>query len=93
MPVSESAKREMRAAAKKQDRNKTIRTLTKTDVKKAGKVLSSGDVEAAKTSVKEAISTLDRAAEKKILHKNNVARKKSRLMKRLNKAAKPAETK
>jgi small subunit ribosomal protein S20 len=83
----------MRAAARKQDRNKTIRTLTKTDVKKAAKAISSGDMEAAKTSVKGAISTLDKAAEKKILHKNNVARKKSRLMKKLNKAGKPAETK
>jgi small subunit ribosomal protein S20 len=83
----------MRAAARKQERNKTIRTLTKTDIKKANKVISSGDVEAANASVKTAVSALDRAAEKKILHKNNAARKKSRLMKKLNKAAKPAETK
>jgi len=93
LPVSKSAVREMHAAARKQERNKTIRTLTKTDIKKANKVISSGDVEAANASVKTAVSALDRAAEKKILHKNNAARKKSRLMKKLNKAAKPAETK
>ena len=83
----------MHAAARKQERNKTIRSLTKTDVKKAARVISSGSSEDAVASVKAAISTLDKAAEKKILHKNNTARKKSRLMKKLNKAAKTSEAK
>jgi len=83
----------MRAAGRKQERNKTVRSLTKTDVKKAAKMIASGDVDAAKATLKTAVSTLDKAAEKNIIHKNNAARKKSRLMKKLNKAAKPAETK
>jgi small subunit ribosomal protein S20 len=41
------------------------------------------DPETAKAAVAEAISALDRAAEKGIIHKNNAARRKSRLMKRL----------
>jgi small subunit ribosomal protein S20 len=38
-------------------------------------------------ATKTAISALDKAAEKGVIHKNNAARRKSRLMKRLNAAA------
>jgi small subunit ribosomal protein S20 len=93
LPITKSAIREMHAAARKQERNKTTRSLTKTNLKRANKAISSGDAEEVKTTVVTAVSTLDRAVEKKILHKNNAARKKSRLMKKLNKAAKSTETK
>lgn len=96
MPVSKSAEKEMRVAGRRQTRNKNIRTLSKTDVKKADKLIATGDIEAAKGAVVAAISTLDKTAEKRILHRNNAARRKSRLMKKLNKAqaaAKPAEEK
>lgn len=95
MPVTKSVEREMRTAGRRQARNKTVHTLTKTEVKKANIATSSSDVEAAKTAVVAAMSALDKAAEKKIIHKNNAARKKSRIMKKFNKiqaAAKP-ETK
>lgn len=44
----------------------------------------------AEGSVREALSALDRAARKGILHPNNAARRKSRLMKKLNQAAAPS---
>ena len=75
----------MRTAQRRQTRNKAVRTLTKTDIKKANTAISSGDAGEAEKAVKGAISTLDRAAAKKVVHKNNTARKKSRLMKKLNK--------
>jgi small subunit ribosomal protein S20 len=55
---------------------------------KARVVLATGAVEESKESVMVAISSLDRAVTKGILHKNNAARRKSRLMKRLAALAK-----
>jgi len=43
-------------------------------------------LEGAQEAARRAISTLDKAAEKGILHRNNVARRKSRLMRHLNQA-------
>ncbi|MBI2328769.1 MAG: 30S ribosomal protein S20, partial [Chloroflexi bacterium] len=48
-------------------------------------LILSGELEAAQKAVVAAISSLDRAAEKKIIHPNNAARRKSRLMQKLNK--------
>jgi small subunit ribosomal protein S20 len=45
--------------------------------------VASGDNDQAQESVLKAISALDRAAEKGIIHRNNAARRKSRLMKLL----------
>ena len=92
MPVTKSVERVLRSDRRKQEQNKTIRSLIKTEVKAAKKAAVPGDAEAAKSAVNSAISILDRSAGKNILHANNAARKKSRLMKRLNKALKPAET-
>jgi small subunit ribosomal protein S20 len=52
-------------------------------VKKARLSIEEGEKESAAQATKVAISALDKAAEKGILHKNNAARRKSRLMKRL----------
>jgi len=46
--------------------------------------MEAGDLEAAARVIGDAISTLDRAAAKGAIHKNNAARRKSRLMKRFN---------
>jgi small subunit ribosomal protein S20 len=82
----------MHAAERRQERNKTARTITKSEVRKANKAIVAGDAETAKTAVKNAASTLDKAAGNKIIHKNNAARKKSRLTKKLNKiTAAPAK--
>ena len=85
MPVIESVKRELRTAKRRQEHNKSVRSLSKSALKKAEKTVASGEAES-KETVTAAISTLDKAAAKKILHRNNVARLKSRLMKKLNKA-------
>ena len=75
----------MRTARRRQERNKSVRSLSKSALKKAEKTVASGEAEA-KEAVTAAISTLDKAAAKKILHRNNVARHKSRLMKKVNQA-------
>ena len=86
MPVTKSAKKQLRVAERKQLRNKPIRTLCKTNITKAERLISSGEIEAAQKVVVAAISSLDKAAEKGVIHPNNAARRKSRLMKKLNEA-------
>jgi small subunit ribosomal protein S20 len=69
---------------KKHLHNKGIRSALKTDVTHAEKLIFAGQPEEAKKAVAAAISSLDKAAEKKIIHPNNAARRKSRLVKKLN---------
>ncbi len=83
---SKSAQKQMRATAKRQLRNKSVRSQTKTNITKVEKLIFSGELEAAREAVVAAVSSLDKAAEKGIIHPNNAARRKSRLMKKLNKA-------
>jgi small subunit ribosomal protein S20 len=52
-------------------------------VRKAKVAIDVGEVDAAREATMQAVSALDKAAQKGILHKNNAARRKSRLMKRL----------
>jgi len=63
--------------------NRIFRGSARTQVKKAREAIMDGDREKAVAAVKEAICKLDRAASKGVIHKNNAARKKSRLMKQL----------
>ncbi|MFC1939571.1 30S ribosomal protein S20 [Chloroflexota bacterium] len=86
MPVTKSAEKQMRAAERRQARNKSVRSLCKTSITKAEKLIFSGELEAAQKAVVAAISSLDRAAEKGVIHPNNAARRKARLMKKLNEA-------
>ncbi len=86
MPVTKSAKKQMRVAEKNRVRNKSLRSLCKTNITKAERLIISGELEASQKAVVTAISSLDKAAEKGIIHPNNAARRKSRLMSKLNKA-------
>ena len=86
MPVTKSAQKRMRAAGKRQLQNKSVRSLCKTNITKAEKLIFSGELEAAQKAVIAAISSLDKAAEKGVTHPNNAARRKARLMKKLNEA-------
>ena len=76
----------MRVAEKRQLRNKSIRSLCKTNITKAERFIFSGELEAAQKAIIAAISSLDKAAEKGVIHPNNAARRKSRLIKKLNEA-------
>jgi len=68
---------------KKRVRNRVFRGRARTYVRKARLSIAGGDVQDARQATLEAISALDKAAEKGIIHKNNAARRKSRLMKQL----------
>jgi small subunit ribosomal protein S20 len=72
----------VRTNERKHTRNVMYRSRVKTLIKKAESgILSQSPVEA---DIREALRTLDKAAVKGIIHKNNAARRKSRLMKKLN---------
>lgn len=90
MPTTKSAKKEMRKAGRRRLRNKSTRSLAKTSITKAERIIFSGQREAAPQAVVAAISSLDKAAAKGVIHPNNAARRKSRLMKKLNKALAPS---
>jgi small subunit ribosomal protein S20 len=68
---------------KKRIRNRVYRGTARTFVAKARTAINAKDAEAAKAATLEAISALDKAAQKGVIHKNNAARRKSRLMKEL----------
>lgn len=68
---------------KRRLRNRISRGRARTFVARARVAINSNVAETAKTAVVEAISALDKAAAKGVIHKNNAARRKSRLMKRL----------
>jgi len=68
---------------KRRLRNRYYAGRARTFVRKARTVIESGEVEDARQATLAAISALDKAAEKGILHKNNASRRKSRLMKHL----------
>ena len=76
----------IRVAEARNLRNQSYRARVRTFVKKAEQTIASGTADAA--TIQLAISTLDKAATKGIIHKNNAARRKSRLMKKANAVAK-----
>ena len=86
MAGSKSAQTQVRVAEKRRVSNKSVRSEVKTNITKAEKVIFSGELKVAKEAVLTAVASLDKAAEKGIIHRNNAARRKSRLMKKLNEA-------
>jgi small subunit ribosomal protein S20 len=86
---TKSAKKAIRASARRRIQNQPIRTGAKSAVKKAViAVAQNAAAESTSAAVVAAISALDVAASKGIIHRNNAARRKSRLMARLNSALK-----
>jgi small subunit ribosomal protein S20 len=84
---SRSAKKRVRVNERRRLRNQTYRSATRTLVRKAEHAIAAGVGEETATTLGDAISKLDKAAGKGIIHRNAAARKKSRLMARFNKAA------
>jgi len=88
---STSAQKYVRVSGRKQLRNKSVRSQAKTSIARAEKLISSGELEAARAAALAAVASLDKAAGKGILPGNSAARRKSRLMKKLNAAAPAAK--
>ncbi len=75
-----SSLKDIKRNEKRRLRNRSARSAMKTFIKKAKLVVASGDTEAIKQALAQACSSIDKAAERGIIHKNEAARRKSRLM-------------
>ena len=92
MANTKSALKRIRSSEKRRVRNRQVRSETRTYIKRARAQIEAGELEEAQQSVAQAVRALDKAAEKGIIHKNNAARRKSRLVQRLNQAVEAAES-
>ena len=82
-----SAKKRILVNQTKAARNKAIRSAVKTSIKKVDAAVAANDMAAANAALTDAISTISKAASKGVYHKNNAARKVSRLSKAVNSIA------
>ena len=79
------AKKAARQSVKRYSRNHSIISSVRTSLNQARKAIDSGEKDAASEAVISAVSHLDIAVKKRVLHKNTASRSKSRLAMRLNK--------
>ncbi len=82
-----SAKKRIKVIETKTLRNKMIKSKVKTLVKKVDAAVAANDAALAKTALHDAVVAIDKAAAKGIFHKNNAARKVSKLTLAVNKIA------
>lgn len=75
-----------RQSEKRRVANRIYRSAARTHVKKVRNLVEEGELPQAEEQLVSAISALDRAAQKGLIHKNNAARRKSRLVKLLRRA-------
>jgi small subunit ribosomal protein S20 len=84
MAHHKSAEKRIRQTPKRTLRNRARVSRIKTEVKKAETAIASGDKAAALAALKSAQPEMQRGVSKGVMHRNTVARKISRLTKRLN---------
>ena len=84
MPGSKSINKAARSAEKRRLRNRSVRSTVGTHVIKASKLIAKGESEPAQNAVVTAISSIDKAVSKGVIHRNKGARLKGRLSKKLN---------
>ena len=90
MPKAKVDTKRWEKQEKRRARNRSVRTAVKTFISRARVTISGAKKVTEVTSeeaVLRAIKELDRAAQKGIIHRNNAARRKSRLVKRLQAAS------
>ncbi len=83
MANTKSAIKRLRSAERRRLHNRVFRGRARTAVKNARHLMEHGRTEEAQEAVRVAVVALDKAAQKGIIHKNNAARRKSRLMHQL----------
>jgi len=81
-----SAIKEIRASERRRKVNQLHRSRARTQVKQTRILIEDGELTEAQAMLSQASSALDKAAKKGALHRNTAARRKSRLMKLLNRA-------
>jgi small subunit ribosomal protein S20 len=89
LPNIKSAKKRVLVSGRKHDRNQVVRAAVKTRITRVRRLLDTGEPQPL-TELKVAVAALDKAAERGILHPRNAARRKSRLMQAVHRAARLA---
>ena len=79
-----SANKRIRQSRARRAKNKSEKSRMKTSIKKYAGALSTGDVEAAEMALRNSISIIYSAAGSGVIHKNQAARRASRMTKKLN---------
>ncbi|HOL01846.1 MAG TPA: 30S ribosomal protein S20 [Bacillota bacterium] len=92
MPINRSAIKRAKTSKKRQMRNIAVKSQVRTAIKKYELSLAEGDSTRAAGLLEEAISTIDKAAQKGVIHRNEADRRKSRLARKLNALTAPAES-
>ncbi len=92
MPNHKSAKKRVRQNEKRRAINRSHRSRLRTAIKKLRAALTTGDAQTAQTLLPETVSTIDKAIQKGVLHRNAAARYKSRLTMHVNDAVTPPQT-
>jgi small subunit ribosomal protein S20 len=87
---TKSAIKRLRSSERRRLHNRVFRGQARTAVRKARILMDKGNIEEAREAVQVATRALDKAAAKGIIHKNNAARRKSRLVQQLNQVEKAA---
>ena len=87
MPNIKSASKRVLIAKDRNARNKAKKSVLKTSIKKFDAAVAQGNRDAAESAYKVAVKTVDRAATKGLIHKNNAANKKSAMTVKLNQMA------
>ncbi len=86
MPIIKSQKKRVLTNEKRRQRNVAVRARVKTYLKRVETAIEQNDAKKIDEAVKAAFSEIDNAERKGVYHKNNAARKKSRLHRRAEKA-------
>ncbi len=81
-----SAEKAHRQSLERRLRNRAVKSATKTAIKQANEAIVAGDINVAREAVRAALVALDKAAQKGVVHSNNSARHKSRLLIKYNAA-------
>ena len=79
-----SAIKQIKQSEKKRLRNRVHLSSARTHLKLARNAIAEEKPEEAQAATRQALQALDRAAQKGVIHRNNAARRKARLMKSLN---------
>ena len=91
MPIIKSAKKRVKITEKRTLRNRMNRSKLRTAIKRFENAVIEKDLEKAKIDLTKVESTIDKSMKKGIIHKNNAARKKSRMKKMFNSISANAE--
>jgi len=90
MPIIASSIKDLRRTERRSEHNRTAKGKLRSALKRVRLALAEKQGQASAQAMAAATPVIDRAATKKVLHKNAAARQKSRLMRQLNRLAKPA---